>query len=104
MQIGEHVLRERLLVLQLVSIQEEDLVGGRHSRRGLHCLLQSMHGVVLGHGKLLAKPGLGLRNQHRLGRSPRSASHFSHPLVSGALSLPCKMTYRVLSYLRRYDS
>ena len=68
-QIGEHVLRERLLVLQLVSIQEEDLVGGRHSRRRLHCLLQSMHGLVLGYGQLLAKPGFGLRNQHRLGRS-----------------------------------
>ena len=34
-----------------------------------------MHGVVLGHGQLLALPGRGLRNQHRLRRSRCSASH-----------------------------
>ena len=84
MQIGEHVLRERLLVLQLVSIQEEDLVGGWHSRRRLHCLLQSMHGVVLGHGQLSAKPGLGLSNQHRLGRSRCPPSHFTAARSRGA--------------------
>ena len=66
-QIGEHVLCKRLLVLQLVSIHEEDLVGGRHPRRHLHGLFQSMHGVMLGHGQTVAKPGLGLCHQHAVG-------------------------------------
>jgi hypothetical protein len=40
-----------------------------------------MHGVVLGHGQLSAKPGLGLSNQHRLGRSRCPPSHFLRALV-----------------------